>query len=151
MHLVLAADIFLDQFLLDPDRRSGQLLLGSFSVQQGVKRAQKPGRERGGRAEAGTGGQIGKDMDIKVPVNPQILQRFTDARMNDLLDAFDQFRPGIANSDLVFKKFAQTVNADIDILIYGGAKDRAALSLKEFAVIRPAAKKTKPDRRPGDD
>ncbi len=60
-------------------------------------------------------------MDIQIPADIFELQGFPDARVEYLFHVVYEFCPGITDSDLIFEKFAQPVDAHVGILVNRGA------------------------------
>src|SRR5580700_10123762 len=149
--LVLAADVFLEHFLLDADRFAAEVALTDHPGIERVERVQEPDRERAARAQSGAGRQVGIVMDLKALGHAHVGQDAAHRRVLDLGQLLDQFDLGINDLRLVLEERRQPAHADVAIFVDRGADHRAAVLAKPRRIIGAAAEQRDAKRGAADD
>ena len=140
-NLVLGADIFLNDLLLDMNGLAGQLVLRHVLAAQSTDRMQQPDRERRAGAEAGAGWEVAVMMDFQSFLDLQPVEHGARRRVLDFGGLADIFYMRIDDPVLVLEKRRQVPAGDIAVLVDGGGQHHSTMFEIPGRVIGAAPEK----------
>ena len=125
-----------------------QLRSGLETAGIGVQGVDEADGEAAGGTETGTGGDIRNGDDLNTAINANQFEGGFHNRMNEIINASDYLRAGVADPDGAIKA---AVDGDIHIFTDGGADNGSRLKGIEFTEVRAATGKTDSEGGAGDD
>ena len=121
--VVLLARRASEQVDLDVRRLLGKIAGGDVLALERVQGPQQADRERPGRAEAGSGGDVGQADDLERRADIVQRERAADDRVVDLIDLLDPLERRVLEEVVVGER---PVDADVDVLVDRGRDDEAS-------------------------
>ena len=119
IHLVLRADRFLEDVLLDLNTLIGQLFLGSHMAIQRVQGVQQADREGRAAAHPATGGQVAVMMNLDPAIEVHKIQRGAHRGMLYFFYGVGTLDLRVHHAKAMFKKRRQMSRANVAVLVNG--------------------------------
>ena len=149
--LILDADAFPHQLLLDVHRFRRELLGGAARALERVQRVQESDGERRGRPEPGAGRQVADVVDLDVPIDPGKPQAGADSGMLDLVNRPDQLGSRVADADRMLEEIDQRLDRDVGVAVDRRPEALSAVLAEMIRVVGAAPEEADAERGPGHD
>jgi hypothetical protein len=140
-HLILGANGFFENLLLDDDAFFGKLSLGGHLPFEGIERVQKTDGKSGTSPHSAACRKVAVVVNLHTTIDPAITQDLPNRRMGDFLDVMAVFDSGINDANLVLEKRWQIAAGKVAILVYGRCQHRSAVGTIPCGIIGSTAKK----------
>jgi hypothetical protein len=138
--LILCADSFLKQFLLNVDCVSGKRLFVAHPILERVEIEEKPHRKGRTRTQTGASRQVRNMMDFHALVDAQELQTRAYRWMLNRIVSTDVLNLGIGDAAVILEERRQPPTSDVTALVDGGREYRASVLAIPHGIVGAATK-----------